>query len=69
MAVKKTFKCLTAVVLKRTNCRQVQWFCCCCCLASAEAQLVAPDVPAVRWQLEDNELVLWLLLGSAEKVR
>ena len=32
----RTFKCLNAVVLKRTDCRQVQWFYCCCCLVSAD---------------------------------
>ena len=32
----KDFKCLTALVLERTNWRQVQCFYCYCCLASAD---------------------------------
>ena len=53
MVLKGTFNCLTAVVLKRTDCRQVHWFYYCCCLAladaeEAEAGLTAADVLAGR---------------------
>ena len=51
MVLKGNFNLFTAVSLKRTNWRQVQWFYCCCCLASADlrgdgAGLVTADVLA-----------------------
>ena len=36
VVLNRTFKCFTAVVMKKTDCRQVQWFYCCCCLVSAD---------------------------------
>ena len=67
MLLKRTFKLFPTVVLKKTDCRQMQWFYCCCCLGTAEeaeAGLVAADVLTVRrWWLEDRRLVLacWLV--------
>ena len=48
MVLKRTYKVYTAVVLKRTNWRQVQWFYCCCCFShltveKAEAGRLATD--------------------------
>ena len=57
VVLKRTFKCFTALVRKRTDCSQVELFYSCCWLVSAdclgnEAGLTAPDVSAVCWWLD-----------------
>ena len=50
------------MILKRTDCRQVQWFYCCCSLGSATAGeagagLAASEALAALWWLEERCLV------------
>ena len=59
MVLKWTIKCFTAMVLKRTHYRQVQWLYCCCCLCQltageAEVGLAAAIVLAAWWWLEER---------------
>ena len=63
MVLERTFKCLTAVILKRTDFRQVQWFYCCTCMVSAdcwdaEAGLAAAGVLAAWWWLGERQHVV-----------
>ena len=68
MVLKRTFKCLIAVILKRTDCRlgsgsTATAVSCWLTVEEAEAGLLAADVPVVRqWWLEERQLVLVCLL-------